>query len=51
MNAIFSDMAERNLRKEAMLYSERMRSALTITSGWIAGLPKSGQYRSSRGVN
>ena len=36
-------MAEHSLRKEAMLYNEQMSSALTITSGWIAGLPKSGQ--------
>ena len=36
-------MAEHNLRKDAMLYSDQMSSALTVTSGWIAGLPKSGQ--------
>ena len=41
--AIFSEMAEHSRRKEAMLYSEQISSALTITSGWIAGLPKSGR--------
>ena len=39
----FSEMAERSLRKDAMLYSEQISSALTITSRWIAGLPKQGQ--------
>ena len=43
LKAIFSEMAEHSLRKEAMLYREQTRRALTITSGWIAGLPKSGQ--------
>ena len=41
-------MAGHSLRKEAMLYSEQMSNALTITSECIAGLPESGQHRSSR---
>ena len=39
----FSDMAEHSRRKGATFYSEQISSALTITSGWMAGLPKSGQ--------
>ena len=42
-SAMFSAMAELNLRKEGMLYREQMRRALIITSGWMAGRPLSGQ--------
>ena len=48
LQATFYQAAEHSLRKDAMLYSEQMSSARTITSGWIAGLPKSGQQQSSR---
>lgn len=36
-------MAKHNCRKDATLYSEQISKALTITSVWIAGRPKSGQ--------
>ena len=36
-------MAELNLRNEEMLYREQMSNALTMTSGWMAGWPLSGQ--------
>ena len=44
-------MAEHSRRNDAMLYSEQMSSALTITSGWIAGLPKSGAVAVFQGRN
>jgi hypothetical protein len=39
--AMFSEMARHRRRNEVMLYSAEMSIALTITSGWIAGLPLS----------
>ena len=41
--AMFFEIAKHSLRKDAMLCSEQISSAFTITSGWMAGLPKSGQ--------
>ena len=37
--AVFSVMAEHSRRRDAMLYSEQIRSALTITSGWMDRWP------------
>ena len=43
-------MAEHSRRKDAMLYSEQINNALTITSRCFTGFPKPGQQHSSRGA-
>ena len=42
-NARFSEIAEHSRRKEVTLYRDEMSSALTSTSGCIAGRPLSRQ--------
>ena len=49
MSGGISKMAAHSRRNDAMLYDEQTRGAITITSGWIAGLPKSGQQHFSNG--